>query len=206
MTIVVKTKTRTIAELLAEGRLILEDQAKKEELCQREQNIKAQRSWNALHRAAEDVLGQELTAELPRTPPDGFNGHAVGEWILELRPFGAASIFVCFGLTREKGWVLHYVGECHFRVQAAFELATSTDGKRLPWPAKYYDTNNLAEALAVCERATAAYRECEELCRAKAQEPDTRAERQPKLNLSGPERALVLALREMIAERTGEQQ
>lgn len=209
----VTTTPKTIVSLVAEGQCLLAEQERREREIEEKLAADARAAWLALREQSQEDLG-ELALKIPENPPDDF-AHFQDSHKFELRPFGAASLFVRFERDRDGKW--HMFGEFGeydsgikhkpISVQTAFEPCFNDDAASASGcvrPTQWHETDNLAEALAICHRATEAYRACVQECQRR--EPFKHLSKpEPNLTLTDAERGLVLALRELIEERTANQ-
>jgi hypothetical protein len=125
----------------------------------------------------------EVLGDQPAAPPDGFSPHQ--PHLFELRPFGAAELLARFApaVTRqnEATWVptevVNAAGKT-YRVGTAYAPEFDPDlGDGYPVLEEAAYTDDLAEAVALCERAGASYTAALE----KATAPQSAPPKEPEL-------------------------
>lgn len=162
--------SKTIAQLLAEGRAILEENAAKRRA---EDEANAQRNWNhwiaLVNQIAKDI-GEELMATSEpgmHAPPQGFwCGTLHFEFLV--RPFGAGAIRIKYATSGgPPSWHLVSVrnsamGKPSFSVETGYHVGKffNEDTLRGGATVVYHrteDASTLAEAVALCELQTQGY-------------------------------------------------
>lgn len=197
------TQPKTIEALLAEGQRVLakQEQRSREQQERREATLASE--WMSLVKIAELDLG-DWAGDFLHTMREDF-GRDPYQFTLQLRPFGAATIFATY-FKNSDGWQQR--GRCGGRETFAVETAFEPEWFDEEWTVssishRSIETNDLAEAIAVCFRATAAYHVCEQECATKPPPVPAKA-KTPELHLSASERDFVLALRRVIGDRIPE--
>jgi hypothetical protein len=161
----------TLADLLAEGRAALAAKAAEEARRRADADEAKAARWAKLRADMAPVLGP-IAGLIPDAPPDGLEFSGDTSYVeLRLTPFGRAPLAVCCA-TKLDGddWYAfrrgQYARHDHtFGVPAGVRPALDDDAGR------YYvrvtgeeQTDSLAEALALCERAEADWQACEAEC------------------------------------------
>jgi hypothetical protein len=192
---------KTIGELLREGQGILAENEEAGRRGQEREEAKRRAGWTSLCQQALADLG-ELARDLTIDPPDDF--HAERDWCLELRPFGRAAITTVYRYFNG-GWTLKESGSFNrpeFRVDKDFSPDFDDDADMPAWVASAncrVMTNNLAEAVAICERASPAYTACQEECDRRNVQPKLEPKVIPEFKANCMEESLLVALLAMIA-------
>lgn len=201
------TQPKTLDALLAEGRQIVAKQEQLNKTREEQQRAEKQESWEALLRQAwNDMPG--LVRFLPTAMPEDF-GSKPYEYSFAFRPFGAAVMTATYLIQCGENW--KQSGECSrhytFWTQRLFRPRWNEEAKA--WevaPQEYsgHSTNDLAEAVALCNLATEAYRKCEQECATKLPPTPPAKPKTPEIHLSASERDLIVALRRVIGDRIPE--
>ena len=198
------TQPKTIENLLAEGQKIIRQQEQVNRARQQVADEKRRQSWGQLVARARMDLG-ELADDLPSGPPDDFGDGDSHGYTLRFRPFGAAWLSVDYW-EGSAGWKRSsdYGSKGAIWAQTKFEPEWE-DGEWhvRPAPLSSFNTDSLAEAVAVCFKATAAYHVCEQECAQKAP-PAPAKSKEPEIHLLSSERDFILALRRVIGDRIPE--
>lgn len=195
MTIIEKPPSRTIDELLAEGRRILAEKAERDEQQRDKERTERRDSWLALRARAREELG-ELADDLPIEPPDNFSEQSKAHWA-DFRPFGAATMCVPFRCDCVDGWCLD--AAIGFSVATTFRTEWVDECDEPRWMTTWYTqkASALSEALALCDQATEPYLAAAQEA---ATKPPPAAKRRPaELILSDAERKLIEAIRGLLS-------
>lgn len=200
------TQPKTLDALLAEGRRLVAKQEQLNRARDEERRIEKQASWETLLRQARNDM-PSLVQFLPAEMPEDF-GSQPYEYTFAFRPFGASLMTVAY-LQRGENWEQSGEGSRNYTFWIQREFRPQWNGETKEWevsPKEYSgcSTNNLAEAVAMCDRATEAYRQCEQECAAKSPPSPPVKAKEPELRLSPSERDFVLALRRVIGDRIPE--
>lgn len=188
--------TKTMDEMLIAGREKLaaaeREKKQREELSRR----RTLDNWKALLAAVEEEIG-EVVGSASQGPPDNFHG-GTWEWSLEVRPFAAAPMVLSCVFCNDGGsWEVSRA----VRVAKWFYPRHCDDASNGHWhsfPDCWEEVQGIEHALALCEKATEAYRECERKCRQLENKPKTPDK--PALDLSEAEEAFIVALRALRKE------
>lgn len=150
--------SRPLDDLLAEGRQLLEERRRRRQQDEDKVFLLRQERWLELLAAVEAECG-ELVGEQAATPPEDFGW---GPATIVFRPFGAGRIFSRWDLVCGQ-WRLTRLHPTHdepaFQVESEFAAEHDPDLRQGgPRALNLITTTSFAEAVAICEEATASYR------------------------------------------------
>ena len=139
-------ETRSLAELLRDGQLIIAEKSQREQRDRIEREATHQamlrETWAAFRQNVVRVLGPMSTSVLIDPPSDWDGGYGAYKYEIKIQPFGTAVLMIEFRRGTD-AWRLPMFPE------PAFAVTRDPSNRDLEPPVEYWD---LAEAVAACYR------------------------------------------------------
>ena len=187
--------SKSILALLDEGIIVLAASEQKERQKKDVAQSYRDRSWRALRKAAQTILG-EMADDLAETAPEDWSNDA--QKALTFMPFGKVSLTATFASTGDNPPRWDIVAQGAYAVATSYVAKLDEAGVYVVGINERRHTESLPEAVALCKRSEGLYAECLASCEkqtAERKKPGAIVPSPPKL--TDNEIALVMALRKI---------